>query len=283
MKILPSICKAGEDRFDPQAFRTPGVEYATFYSWVWNDVLTREEILRQLDEMVRLGIRAVYIIPEPKHFRPKTMPTELEPDYLTGEYFEEFRFAMEEAAKRGMRLWLYDEGGWPSGGACGRVLLEHPELARRSLAKHTVQYAAGTSYAMEEPVDAAFVDKTIPIASGYRFAKDTEVDEYWSEPRDSGDATSDYPDLLNPGSADAFLACTHEGYKPYLSHLFGGAMDAVFTDEPKAPERPFSRALMTEFEAKYGYSLLPFLPYIMGENAPDEAAEKALIDYYELA
>ena len=283
MKIQPSICKQGELRFDPAAFQNPGVEYAAFYSWVWNGVLTREEILRQLDEMAGLGIRAMYVIPEPKHFRPKTMPTELEPDYLTDEYFTEFRFAMEEAAKRGMRLWLYDEGGWPSGGACGRVLLEHPELARRSLAKRTVQYAAGTRYAMEEPVVAAFVNKTCPIDSGYCFVQDTEVDEYWSEPHDSGDATSDYPDLLNPESTDAFLACTHEGYKPYLSHLFGGELDAVFTDEPKAPERPFSQALLREFQEKYGYSLLPFLPYIMGEIPADGAAEDALVDYYELA
>ena len=283
MKIYPSIYKKEEARFDPEAFRNPGVDYAPFYSWVWNGVLTREEILRQLDEMGRLGIRAMYVIPEPKHFRPNTMPTELEPDYLTEAYFEEFRFAMEEAAKRGMKLWLYDEGGWPSGGACGRVLLEHPELARRSLAKRAVQYAAGTTYTMESPVVAAFAEKTTPIETGYCFMQDTEVEEYWSEPHDSRGATSDYPDLLNPESTDAFLACTHEGYKPYLSHLFGGELDAVFTDEPKAPERPFSQALLREFQEKYGYSLLPFLPYIMGEVPADGAAEDALVDYYELA
>ena len=59
MKIYPSIYKKEEARFDPEAFRNPGVDYAPFYSWVWNGVLTREEILRQLDEMGRLGIRAM--------------------------------------------------------------------------------------------------------------------------------------------------------------------------------------------------------------------------------
>ncbi|MBR6764123.1 MAG: hypothetical protein IKM13_10290 [Clostridia bacterium] len=283
MKIHPSIYKKEEARFDPEAFRNPGVDYAPFYSWVWNGVLTREEILRQLDEMGRLGIRAMYVIPEPKHFRPNTMPTELEPDYLTEAYFEEFRFAMEEAAKRGMKLWLYDEGGWPSGGACGRVLLEHPELARRSLAKRAVQYAAGTTYTMENPVVAAFEEKTTPIGTGHVFEADTWVEEYWSEPHDSRGTTSDYPDLLIPESNDAFIACTHEGYKPHLSHLFGGAMEAVFTDEPKAPDKPFRKELAETFEKTYGYSLLPYLPYIMEEALPDERAEQALIDYYELA
>jgi len=283
VKIQPSIYKKEEARFDLGAFRKPGLDYAPFYSWVWNGGLTREEILCQLEEMVRLGIRAIYVIPEPKHFRPNTMPTELEPDYLTEEYFAEFRFAMEEAAKRGMKLWLYDEGGWPSGGACGRVLLEHPELARRSLAKRAVQYAAGSTYTMESPVVAAFVEKTTPIGTGHVFEADTWVEEYWSEPHDSRGATSDFPDLLVPESTDAFLACTHEGYKPHLAYLFGGAMEAVFTDEPKAPDKPFRKELAEAFEKTYGYSLLPYLPYIMEEVAPDERAEQALIDYYELA
>lgn len=283
MKIQPSIYKKEEARFDLGAFRKPGLDYAPFYSWVWNGGLTREEILCQLEEMVRLGIRAIYVIPEPKHFRPNTMPTELEPDYLTEEYFAEFRFAMEEAAKRGMKLWLYDEGGWPSGGACGRVLLEHPELARRSLAKRAVQYAAGSTYTMESPVVAAFVEKTTPIGTGHVFEADTWVEEYWSEPHDSRGATSDFPDLLVPESTDAFLACTHEGYKPHLSHLFGGAMEAVFTDEPKAPDKPFRKELAEAFEKTYGYSLLPYLPYIMEDIPLDARAEQALIDYYELA
>ena len=55
----------------------PGAKYAAFYSRVRKDVLTRQEILRQPDERVRLVVRAVCIIPGPKHFRPKTVPTDL--------------------------------------------------------------------------------------------------------------------------------------------------------------------------------------------------------------
>ena len=34
----------------------------------------------------------------------------MEPDYLTEDYFNMFRFAYEYAADKGMELWLYDEG-----------------------------------------------------------------------------------------------------------------------------------------------------------------------------
>ena len=37
-----------------------------------------------------------------------------------------------------MKLWLYDEGGWPSGGNCGRIVRERPDWARQTLVKRGV-------------------------------------------------------------------------------------------------------------------------------------------------
>ena len=102
--------------FDVQSFKNPDISFAPVYSWVWNGVLTRERIDDQLEEMKRLGVRNFYIIPEPKGFRPVSMPTEMDPDYLTEPYFEEFAYAIEKGVQLGMECWIYDEGGWPSGG-----------------------------------------------------------------------------------------------------------------------------------------------------------------------
>ena len=116
-----------KDKFDSDSFITPDVMYAPVYVWVWNDICTREIIDKQLTEMQSLGIRAFYILPEPKEFRPDSMPTNLSPEYLSSEYFELCAYAIDKGTSLGMNCWIYDEGGWPSGSACGRVVKDHPE------------------------------------------------------------------------------------------------------------------------------------------------------------
>ena len=114
------------DRFDINNFISPDVSSAPVYIWVWNDVCTREIIDEQLAEMQRLGIRAFYILPEPKNFRPDSMPTNLSPEYLSEEYFGLCAYAIDKGTSLGMNCWIYDEGGWPSGSACGRVVKDRP-------------------------------------------------------------------------------------------------------------------------------------------------------------
>ena len=53
-----------------------------------------------------------------------------------------------------MKLWLYDEGGWPSGGNCGRIVREHPAWARQTLAKRHI--APGELDRFPEACVAAF-------------------------------------------------------------------------------------------------------------------------------
>ena len=129
---------------DIQFLLTPGDDSAPVYSWVWNDRLTRGGIAQRLDDMARIGVKTFYVIPESKQFRPVNMPTYLEPDYLTDEYLRLFAFAAEEAEKRGMTLWLYDEDGWPSGSAGGHVGTAKPQLCGRKLEARARTLAAGT-------------------------------------------------------------------------------------------------------------------------------------------
>ena len=92
--------------FDVKNFISPDVTYAPVYVWVWNDVCNRSIIDTQLKEMKNLGIRAFYILPEPKNFRPDSMPTTLTPDYLSSEYFELCSYAIRKGKEFGMRCWI---------------------------------------------------------------------------------------------------------------------------------------------------------------------------------
>ena len=137
----PFPVPSSDSGFSPDRFACPPDAFAPVYSWLWNGRLSRAEITRQLDEMLSGGIRAFYVIPEPKEFRPQTMVTELEPPYLSEGFMAYIRFTAEQAGARGMRMWLYDEGGWPSGGACGQVVAADPALQKKRLARAQMSFA----------------------------------------------------------------------------------------------------------------------------------------------
>lgn len=283
-----------DKKFSSESFISPEKSYSPFYSWVWNAPVTKDETDRQLDEFVRLGIKAFYIIPEPKTFRPTSMPTMLEPDYLTEPYFEAYAYALKSAFSRGMIAWIYDEGGWPSGGACGRVLLKRPDLARRGLGQRKLCFKAGERYAPSADAASAFLKSGEMIDKGYVFACDTEIHEYFSERTYfKWPGATDYPDLTLAESTDAFIEETFTGYNKTLSEHFGKEITAVFSDEPCAPSPvPFRAEIEAEYERRYGSSIREHLDVLWKNierlwadyedvTVPEKSAE-AIIRWYDL-
>ena len=270
-----------ESKFDLEKFLTPDGKYAPVYIWVWNSPCTKEIIDEQLSEMERLGIRAFYILPEPKEFRPNSMPTDLTPGYMTEEFLALYAYALERGKARGMNCWIYDEGGWPSGGACGIVLRDHPEFARQVLSSREVSFESGSKYSA--PCGnflSAFTETNEQIFDGAVFEKDTVVTEYYIERQNYGG--SDYPDLLNRDATDYFINVTHEKYASVLGELCGNGVGAVFTDEPKAPLNPMNKELIERYEREYGESVLPYLPLLAGKISPTEENCHILRRWYDL-
>ena len=266
------------NKFDLNSFAFPDVCYAPVYIWVWNETCTREIIDEQLGEMQRLGIRAFYILPEPKEFRPDSMPTKLSPAYLSEEYFELCAYAIKKGKSLGMLCWIYDEGGWPSGGACGRVMKDRPEFARQVLKCYEHTFSAGQTFKRSSSdVVAAFLNDGEIIEDGYDFTEDTVVTEYVSE-KEKGN----YPDLLNKNATEYFIEITHKKYSEALKNEFSEAVTAVFTDEPKAPFMPFSQELADKYEETYGESIISYLPVIAKRTAVTEENVYILHRWYDL-
>ena len=267
------------DEFSINSFVSPDVSYAPVYVWVWNDVCSCEIIDEQLNEMQNLGVRAFYILPEPKEFRPDSMPTNLEPDYLTEEFFELCAYAIEKGKTFGMNCWIYDEGGWPSGGACGKVLRDHPEYARQTLECYERSFSAGEVYKKSDShILATFINDEEIIEEGYIFLEDCVVTEYVAEKESNGN----YPDLLNKNATDYFINITHEKYASAMKNALDEAVTAVFTDEPKAPAGAFNKELAEKYETLYGESILPYLPLIAERIVPTEENAYILHRWYDL-
>lgn len=95
-----------------------GKKLAFMAFWAINDELDVEKACSQLLEMKRLGLTGVV-------FHPRNYPGV--PKYLGREYMERLSGIILAAKKNGMDFWLYDENGYPSGTASGKVLLKNPD------------------------------------------------------------------------------------------------------------------------------------------------------------
>lgn len=101
--------------------------------WFWNADVTLDSVRRRLDAFLSRGIRSVYIHPMPDDFRPEDFHGGMITEYLSPEFFDLVALTCEEMRQRDMTLWLYDEGGWPSGRAGGQLVLEDRAFAARGL------------------------------------------------------------------------------------------------------------------------------------------------------
>ena len=117
-----SVARILEDLGKPAPFVRP------MPFWFWNGKLDADLFIKQLDDMAEKGIGDVFLHPMPQEFRPKDFVSGIEGEYLGREFMAAVRAVVEAAAQRGMRFWLYDEGGWPSGVNLGRVVAARPDL-----------------------------------------------------------------------------------------------------------------------------------------------------------
>ena len=256
-----------------KALRADPSDSPVYWSWVWNGRLSREGIKREIDEFSKAGIGALYIIPEPKEFRPSSLRTCLEPPYMSDEYLELYRYAMEYALSRGMKLWLYDEGGWPSGGACGLTKKAYNDCDPMILCRRELEIRG--DYRPSPFALAAFKSDGSRLKSGESY--DGKLTEFTAERRYAG---VNLVDCSKKEITHAFLSTTHEKYYQSFGELFGKNIPLLFTDEPKLADQAWSENLAERFMNEFGYDILDYLPEL--ENPVTEAGRRAKIDYKRL-
>ena len=104
-----------------QQFAEPPVEFANHVIWGWEGKMDKKTICNDLDSIKKKGFRAVIFEAGYK------LPFK----YLSEEWFKAIRTGVLEAKKRGMKVWIIDEGKYPSGFAGGKFSQERPDLRTR--------------------------------------------------------------------------------------------------------------------------------------------------------
>ena len=137
-------------------FKTPPHEYGAIQPWIgWNGPHAREIIVQDFDRMAANGIFVANI----------SVARGGNPAYLSPEYLDLMKFAVGEAARRGIKLWFADEASYPSGFAGGLIAKEYPQLGMQCMvADIRVAVVPGQTLSMPAPPDtlAIFALRTSP-------------------------------------------------------------------------------------------------------------------------
>ena len=91
--------------------KTVESKYRPIPFWSWNEKLDPDETERQIREMNAAGIGGFFM-----HARGG-----LQTKYMGEEWHENIRRSVDTATELGMKPWVYDEDGWPSGFGGGIV------------------------------------------------------------------------------------------------------------------------------------------------------------------
>lgn len=221
----------------------PGPTYRPIPLWSWNDRLSEREVRRQIGEMAEAGYGGFFM-----HARVGLLTP-----YLGEEWFHMVGVCVEEAERRGMHAWIYDEDKWPSGYAGGRVALMGAEHRLKGI------YAAPAAHAPRASDDSVVRRFTRSGEPWVVAVHTTPLGDRWFN-------EAAYVDLMNPATVDAFLELTLGAYQRAVGEHFGTTIPGVFTDEPcyqffghKRGLLPWTPELPAYFLDCYGYDLTEWL------------------------
>lgn len=198
--------------------------------WSWNDKLSIPELIRQIEWMADNGAGGFFM-----HARGG-----LKTEYLSEEWMECIKACAKKAAEVKIDAWAYDENGWPSGFAGGKLLDEEEN--------HDLYL----SHAYGEKDENAFV--SFPSKNG----------EYLNIYRHVAASTVD---ILNPEVVDKFISLTHEAYKEYMGEDFP-LIKGFFTDEPQYYRwgTPYTVMLEKYFKENFSEDIKEKLNLLFEEN-----------------
>jgi len=163
-------------------------------------------------------------------------------EYLSDEYFARLRYGLELAVEFGFRVWIYDEYGWPSGNAGGRLLREYPEHRGWIL---EFQHRSKGDLSVR------------PVQSDMLL--DTSVGAPWTK------GEPGYLDTLSPKAVQCFIHLTYDRVFHECGPLFQQAVAGFFTDEVASMIPPYREDLPGPWRA-IGLPWTPQVPELFRER-----------------
>ena len=172
---------------------------------------------------------------------------------------------VEYCRQKELRVWLYDERGYPSGKAGGLTLKKNPDFEAKGIVGIFETVNPGETVSLKFPhghekVIAAYaycgtcfddidINSAVLLmredggASDLHYTNHSENTQFIAyiiskrlyegthAERNYDDARR-YPDLMNKDAVAEFISNTYEAYREIVGEYFGNTIEAIFTDEP---------------------------------------------------
>lgn len=282
-----------------EKFVDPPAEFSLSFYWGWDGSVTQEVMERDIDTFQSNNVQIVTL--EPGYGMGAS--------YLSEEWFKKVDTAVQLVKERDMRLYLVDEGKYPSGFAGGKIASQVPELSMKILTPTDTVIVLNSADTIsmtltDEVVSAAAYN----VASGIAQILDIDDGELnWRAPegewsivmikhtfRSSATRSVNNPtrgkdpshaliDYLDESATRKFIEFTHEEYKKYVGEEFGKTILGFRGDEPDYSIRglPWTPHLFDVFHERKGYDVRPFLATFFAEKLTDEQ-RRVKADYWDV-
>lgn len=239
-----------------EGFKSPPAEFRPQYLWFLNHEMEIAEVNHQLDVMKQAGAGGAFLHSRTGRITP----------YMGEKWLAMVTAAIKHGREIGMKVWLYDEDGFPSGYAGGKTVERDPKeyAANFIVLVDEFELKPGENIdaeiKLEHPTSEFFGAVAVKVKEA---AAGIELDEYpsgaidisrdfhsgrlqWQAPgRGTSWLVLVFAREWNPASANvlskdamiAFVEETHEKYARYFKEAgidkeLGVTIPGIFTDEP---------------------------------------------------
>lgn len=284
------------EQLDNKLFENPTEEYRGAPFWAWNCELNKDELLRQIKQLKKMGFGGFHM-----HSRAG-MATE----YLSDDFMNLIKMCVNKAKDENMLAYLYDEDRWPSGFGGGYVT-ENPENRIKVLvfSMQSCEFVSKEEGIKNgKPYLLACFDIMLYSDGTLKSAERIGVDDtargrkwyvYATTPETGGWFNGfTYVDTLSKKAIDEFITLTHEAYKNSVGDEFGKTIPSIFTDEPQSTSKEtldfaddtknVHMAWTTDFdklfENEFGIDLIPHLPELVWD-LPDGRPSEVRYRYHD--
>jgi len=265
-------------------FLNPDKDFRSSPFWSWNDKLSIQELIRQVEDMKDKGMGGFFM-----HSREG-----LETEYLGKDWMEAVKEVVKKAKDIGMNAWLYDEDRWPSGFAGGLVIKKIGDKGREKKLvfelTEDISKLRGDELAIYRiELEGKNIKEILKLGKeGIKEGKGTFLILKREFAKPSPWFNNDtYVDNLNPECVKAFIDTTYEKYYQEVGEEFGRTVPGIFTDEPNIYSNvwlrenkislPWTDIFPEYFKEKRGYDFFEIAPYIIFRG---DKTVKARYDYW---
>ncbi len=261
-------------------FQAPPFRYQSRPLWFWNGQLDADKTKTMVAACKTAGYCGMGILP------CKGMGFE----FMSPEFLKQYKVAIDEAAKLGMKMCLYDEFWFPSGSAGGLLASRHPEALGKRLDMLATDVTGPKEFTQAVPAGTLMGAVAMETATKKRINITGSVRDgnlRWEVPagewkvmiftcvRDGGGGLVDY---LEPKAVDAFIELTYQAYHDAMPEHFGTTIDGAFYDEPAFYHvkggRAWTDRFNERFRERYQIDPLPLYPALWFDIGPDTAAAR---------